>query len=104
MNRKEALDALSITPGWHMATAGQGQNACVEINLAVPGVVGVRDALHFRPWPEVQGHVANFSATVPGGERISWCSLPLCPAWTGRTFAVLLAMCTCRCSTFAAQV
>jgi hypothetical protein len=46
MNRKEALDALSITPGWHMATAGQGQNACVEINLAVPGVVGVRDALH----------------------------------------------------------
>jgi hypothetical protein len=44
MNRKEALDALSINPGWHMATAGQGQNGCVEINLAVPGVVGVRDS------------------------------------------------------------
>lgn len=43
MNQGDAVTALNQATGWFTSSrTGQGQN-CVEVTIAVPGWVGVRD-------------------------------------------------------------
>jgi hypothetical protein len=44
MNRDATSAALRTTPGWFKSRHSGGQNGCVEVNLSVPGIIGVRDS------------------------------------------------------------
>jgi Domain of unknown function (DUF397) len=44
VNHSEAQAALHDADGWYKASASGGQGECVEVNIMVPGWVGVRDS------------------------------------------------------------
>lgn len=44
MDPTTARDVLVTSSGWFKSSRSEGANACVELNLAVPGYAGMRDS------------------------------------------------------------